>query len=210
MPDDAEIVVIDYGGGNIGSLLAALERHHVTYDVSSDPARLQAARGAIFPGDGAFGATMDALRRRNLDRGILDFIASGRPFLGICVGMQILFEASTEFGATAGLGIFPGTIERFSNAPRVPHMGWNRIEPLRPHPFIAGLGDDAYAYFLHSYRAPVGEATVATTTHGDRFSSIVAQRNVMGTQFHPEKSRATGRLLLDHFLQLSTSKEATP
>jgi glutamine amidotransferase len=116
--------------------------------------------------------------------------------------MQILFEGSTEFGGGAGLGLFPGEISRFEAAPRVPHMGWNRLEPLAAHPFVEGLDDADYAYFLHSYRAPVGPTTVVAATHGDRFSAVVARGNVMGTQFHPEKSQHTGAKLLDNFLRL--------
>lgn len=196
------IAVIDYGGGNIGSLIAALDRLHQTFELTQDPSALANARGAIFPGDGAFAATMQALRDRKLDSAIRDFIASGRPFLGICVGMQILFEGSTEFGESNGLGVLRGTVERFADAPRVPHMGWNQLELLRDHPFAAGLGAEEYAYFLHSYRAPVTEDTVAAVTHGDRFSGIVARGNVMGTQFHPEKSQRTGARLLANFCRI--------
>lgn len=201
------LAVIDYGGGNLGSLVAALDRRGADHAVTADPARIAGADGAIFPGDGAFGATMEALRERRLDDAIRTIVARGRPFLGICVGMQVLFESSTEFDAGAGLGILPGGVARFQDAPRVPHMGWNRLEPTAEHAFVEGIGGDAYAYFLHSYRAPVGPATVAAATHGDRFSAIVAQRNVLGTQFHPEKSQATGARLLDNFLRLVTTKE---
>jgi len=124
--------------------------------------------------------------------------------------MQVLFERSTEFGGAEGLGVLSGAVSRFEQAPRVPHMGWNRLERVGEHPLLNGLGADEYAYFLHSYRAPVGPATVAAATHGERFSAVVAQRNVMGTQFHPEKSRETGALLLDNFLgMLSTMETVT-
>lgn len=196
-------VVIDYGGGNLGSLLAALEREGAEFSVSDDANAVRAADALIFPGDGAFGATMEALRARGLDSAIRASIEDERPFLGICVGMQILFERSLEFGASRGLGILAGQIEPFDRAPRVPHMGWNLLEPIADHPFVAGLGGDAYAYFLHSYRATIGPATAATTEHGERFSSVVAQRNVMGTQFHPEKSQSTGAILLRNFLAIA-------
>jgi glutamine amidotransferase len=146
---------------------------------------------------------MDALRERNLDGAMRDFIDAGRPFLGICVGMQILYAGSDEFGAARGLGVFPARITRFVSAPRVPHMGWNRLEVVRDHPFIHDIGPEPYAYFLHSYRAPVGEETVAAATHGERFSAVVARGNVMGTQFHPEKSQATGAILLQNFLSIA-------
>ena len=198
----SEVVVIDYGGGNLGSLLAALEREGVDYTVSGDAAVVRAARATMFPGDGAFGATMAALQERGLDAAIRGSIEDERPFLGICVGMQILFERSLEFGAVDGLGILPGSVERFKDAPRIPHMGWNRLETASDHPFVAGLTDGEYAYFMHSYRAAVGPATAAITEHGERFSSVVAQRNVMGTQFHPEKSQSTGATLLRNFLAI--------
>ncbi len=197
------LAVIDYGGGNLGSLVAALERRGARFEVTADPARVADADAAIFPGDGAFGATMQALRTRGLDAAIRRLIDRERAFLGICVGMQVLFESSTEFAAGPGLGILPGVVSRFENAPRVPHMGWNQLERVAEHPFLEGVGPDEYAYFLHSYRAPVGPATVAAATHGERFSAIVAQGNVMGTQFHPEKSRETGARLLDNFLRLT-------
>jgi glutamine amidotransferase len=117
--------------------------------------------------------------------------------------MQVLFEQSDEFGASSGLGVLPGRVSRFAEAPRVPHMGWNNLEVCGAHPFVADLDQEPYAYFLHSYRAPVGPDTVAACTHGERFAAIVARGNVMGTQFHPEKSRRTGARLLDNFLKLA-------
>lgn len=195
------LAVIDYGGGNIGSLIAALQRRNAAFTLTDDPAVLAGARAAVLPGDGAFAATMQALRERGLDRAILKFIDNGNAFLGICVGMQVLFEESDEFGTSEGLGVLHGSVSRFTHAPRVPHMGWNRLEIQAAHPFVSGLGGDEYAYFLHSYRVLVGEATVAACTHGERFSAIVARGNVMATQFHPEKSQRTGARLLDNFLR---------
>ncbi len=171
------------------------------------PTILRDSGAAVLPGDGAFGATMDALRARGLDDAILSYLRSGRPFLGICVGMQLLFERSSEFGGSAGFGVFSGDVERFARAPRVPHIGWNLLEPIRAHPFLEGLGRNEYAYFLHSYRARVGPSTVAAATHGERFAAIVAQDNVMGTQFHPEKSRQTGLRLLANFIALARGPE---
>jgi glutamine amidotransferase len=196
-------VVIDYGGGNLGSLVAALQRQNANFVVSGEPSAVRDAAAAILPGDGAFAATFSALRERGLDASIAAFLESGRPFLGICVGMQLLYERSTEFGGASGLGFFEGEISRFDRAPRVPHIGWNHLEPLQPHPFLEGVGDEAYAYFLHSYRAPVSASTIAAVTHGERFSAIVARKNVFGTQFHPEKSRETGRRLLVNFLHIA-------
>jgi glutamine amidotransferase len=197
------IAVVDFGGGNLGSLVSALERRNAEFTVTADPAVVVSAQAAILPGDGAFGATMDALRRGGLDEAVRATIAAGRPFLGICVGMQILYERSEEHGEHAGLGIFAGRISRFANAPRVPHMGWNELSFVGDHPFVRGIPTGSYAYFLHSYRADVDEATLATASHGAEFAAIVARDNVMATQFHPEKSQATGAALLDNFIALS-------
>jgi glutamine amidotransferase len=197
------IAVVDFGGGNLGSLVSALERRNAAFTVTADPAAVVAAQSAILPGDGAFGATMDALRRGGLDEAVRATIAAGRPFLGICVGMQILYEASEEHGEHAGLGVFPGRIARFTNAPRVPHMGWNELTFVRDHPFVRGIPTGSYAYFLHSFRADVDAAALATADHGGAFAAIVARDNVMATQFHPEKSQATGAALLENFIALS-------
>jgi imidazole glycerol-phosphate synthase subunit HisH len=197
------LAVLDYGGGNIGSLVAALERRGVAFDLTADAGRVAAAHAAILPGDGAFGATMDALRERGLDHAVHALVAARKPFLGICVGMQVLFESSDEFGGGEGLGIFAGHVRRFAGAPRVPHMGWNDLTIEREHPFVAGLHGGEFAYFLHSYRVADCDATVASTDYGGRFSAIVARDNVMATQFHPEKSQRTGAVLLDNFLALA-------
>jgi glutamine amidotransferase len=197
------VAVIDYGGGNVGSLLAALERRGVDVELTADPARVIAAGAAILPGDGAFAATMDALVARGLDRAVRSTVAAGRPFLGICVGMQVLFDSSDEYGGAAGFGILPGDVRRFSHAPRVPHMGWNDLHIERTHPFVDGIASGAWAYFLHSYRVTTSDATLASCTYGDRFAAIVARDNVMATQFHPEKSRTAGGRLLDNFLAIA-------
>jgi imidazole glycerol-phosphate synthase subunit HisH len=199
----AGLVVIDYGGGNIGSLVAALERRRVAFTLSSDPRDVDRAGAAILPGDGAFGATMDALRERGLDDAVRAIVAAERPFLGICVGMQVLFDSSDEYGGAAGLSILPGEVRRFTAAPRVPHMGWNDLVIERTHPFVDGVATGAWAYFLHSYRVAETEALVASCEYGERFAAIVARGNVMATQFHPEKSRTAGGRLLDNFLRIA-------
>ena len=198
-----QLVVVDYGGGNIGSLVAALDRRGVRFDFTADPERVAAAGAAILPGDGAFGATMDALRKRGLDGAVQTLVAAKKPFLGICVGMQVLFESSDEFGGDTGLGIFSGHVRRFIDAPRVPHMGWNDLRIEADHPFVAGLRGGEFAYFLHSFRVADSVATVASADYGGRFAAIVARDNVMATQFHPEKSQRTGALLLDNFLAIA-------
>jgi glutamine amidotransferase len=199
----AQIAVIDYGGGNIGSLIAALERRGADFALTADPAVVAAAPAAILPGDGAFGATMEALEERGLDDAIKATIAAKRPFLGICVGMQVLFDSSDEFGGAAGLGVLPGEVRRFAAAPRVPHMGWNDLVMERTHPFTAGVPTGSWAYFLHSYRVADPASLVASCAYGERFAAIVARDNVMATQFHPEKSRTAGARLLDNFLAIA-------
>ncbi len=180
-----------------------MERRGAEYTVSDDPAIVADAGASILPGDGAFGAVMHALEERGLDTAIRLSIARERPFLGICVGMQVLFDGSTEHGEHGGLGIFPGRVVRFEHAPRVPHLGWNELEPVRAHPFVAGIERGEYAYFLHSYRVDIGEFTLAASEHGERFAAIVGRAHVMGTQFHPEKSQHTGAKLLDNFLRIA-------
>jgi glutamine amidotransferase len=197
------IAVIDYGGGNIGSLVAALERRGAPFVLTENPRDVERAGAAILPGDGAFGATVDALRERGFDGAIRETIAAGRPFLGICVGMQVLFDSSDEFGGAAGLGVLPGEVRRFTGAPRVPHMGWNDLVIERRHPFVDGVASGAWAYFLHSYRVADTDTLVASCEYGERFAAVVARDNVMATQFHPEKSRTTGGTLLDNFLRIA-------
>ncbi len=199
----AGIAVVDYGGGNVGSLRAALARAGAPHVFTDDPAVVDLAAAVILPGDGAFGATMDALRVRGLDVAMRNAVADGVPFFGICVGMQVLFDRGREHGEHAGLGILPGTVERFTAAPRVPHMGWNTLDVAGTHPFTAGVTTGDWAYFLHSYRVLASEATVATCAYGEGFSAIVARGNVMGTQFHPEKSQSAGARLLRNFLAMA-------
>jgi glutamine amidotransferase len=199
------IAVIDYGGGNVGSLLAALERRGASFALTQDPRDVERADAAILPGDGAFGATIDALRERGLDGAIGRTIAAGRPFLGICVGMQVLFDSSDEYGGAVGLGILPGDVRRFTHAPRVPHMGWNDLVIERTHPFVEGVASGAWAYFLHSHVVASTDTLVASCDYGERFAAIVARDNVMATQFHPEKSRTAGARLLDNFLTIAAA-----
>ena len=200
---EPRLVVIDYGGGNIGSLVSALDRRGVAFDLTDNPQRIARAHAAILPGDGAFGATVDALRERNLDAAIEQHVSADKPFLGICVGMQALFESSDEYGVQRGLGILRGHVRRFVDAPRVPHIGWNDLQIERAHPFVTGLDGGEFAYFLHSYRVVDSVDVVASAQYGERFAAIVARENVMATQFHPEKSQRTGGILLDNFLRIA-------
>jgi len=194
------VAVLDYGGGNIGSLRSALARRNVDVVLADDVAAIGSAHAMILPGDGAFGATMDALSERGFDRAITEHIAAGKPFLGICVGMQVLFESSDEYGEHAGLGVLRGSVRRFAHAPRVPHMGWNDLTIEAAHPITAGITGGEFAYFLHSYRVVDSDDVIASADYGERFAAVVARDNVMATQFHPEKSARTGGRLLDNFL----------
>lgn len=193
-------VIVDSGGANIGSVRYALARLGVRAELSADPAVLRAADKLILPGVGAAGEGMARLR----ERGLVDCVrALSQPVLGICLGMQLLFEASEEGGGEA-LGLIPGRVGRLQPAPdlRVPHMGWNRILPLRDSPLLRELPPEAHFYFVHGFAAPVNAATLAAAEHGARFAAAVQRDNFYGVQFHPERSGAAGARLLQNFLDL--------
>ncbi len=196
-----DIVVVASGGANIASLRFALERLGAPSELSADPVRIRAASHVILPGVGAAADAMARLERSGLDR-VLPGLT--QPVLGICLGMQLLHEASEEGGARC-LGIIPGVARRFAEAPGrpVPHMGWNTLELRRDCPLLEGLTDADHAYFVHSYALEVGEATVASCRYGAPFSACVAWRNFYGAQFHPERSAGAGARLLENFLRLS-------
>ncbi len=196
-----DVVIIASGGANIASLEFALERLGCRPQLSSDPARIEHATHVILPG---VGAAVDAMAR--LDAlGLTKRIPGLRqPVLGICLGMQLLYEHSEE-GDTRCLGVLPGVARRFVARPGqpVPHMGWNQLRARRPSPLLTGIHDGDYAYFVHSYALPVGQETVATADYGDEFTAIVSHGNFHGTQFHPERSARTGARILTNFLDLS-------
>lgn len=195
-----DVVIVANGGANIASLQFALERLDIASVVSGDPERIRSASHVILPGVGAAGDAMTRLRQSGLD----DVIPSlQQPVLGICLGMQLLFDASDE-GDTGCLGIIPGRAARFEAAAGrpVPHIGWNTLDVAGGSALTAGLGRADYAYFVHSYALPVGEATVATTGYGAPFSACVEWRNFYGAQFHPERSAAVGARVLRNFLGL--------
>lgn len=196
-----DVVMLDSGGTNLGSVQYAFERLGVGAALSRDSERIRRASHVVLPGVGAAAPGMQRLRESGLDRLIPTLT---QPVLGVCLGMQLLFEASAE-GDTTCLGLLKGRLTRFdeSRCGRVPHMGWNRIDVVRDSPLLAGLDRDAYAYFVHSYAAPVTSATVASCDYGGAFAAVVSERNFHGAQFHPERSAAVGARLLSNFLELS-------
>jgi glutamine amidotransferase len=195
-----DVVLVDGGGTNIGSVRYALERLGIRAELSADAARIRAASHVILPGVGAAGPGMARLHAA----GLVDVMRGLRqPVLGVCLGMQLLFEHSEE-GDTACLGLLAGTVRHIpqSSNVRIPHMGWNELRIERGDALVAGIGDGAFAYFVHSYAAPISSDTLASTEHGMRLSAIVRRGNVCGMQFHPERSGAAGARLLANFLAL--------
>jgi glutamine amidotransferase len=197
---ERRVVIVASGGANIASLQFALERLQVASAVTADADQIRAASHVILPGVGAAADAMARLRRSHLDTVIPTL---RQPVLGICLGMQLLYEASLE-GDARCLGIIPGRAQRLSAAPGrpVPHMGWNSLDIRRPCPLLAGIADGDYAYFVHSYALKLSDATVASTRYGAPFSACVQWQNFYGTQFHPERSAAVGARLLGNFLAI--------
>jgi glutamine amidotransferase len=194
------VVIIANGGANIASLQFALQRLDAASSVSADPDEIRASSHVILPGVGAADDAMSRLRQSRLDAVIPTL---RQPVLGICLGMQLLFEGSDE-GDARCLGVIPGRAAHFVPAPErpVPHMGWNTLDIRRPCALLAGLDDGDYAYFVHSYALEVGDSTVASTCYGRPFSACAQWRNFYGAQFHPERSAAVGARLLKNFLAL--------
>lgn len=199
-PSTRDVVIVASGGANIASLRFALERLKTRAQVSADAQRIRAASHVILPGVGAAADAMERLRSARLDTVIP---ALTQPVLGICLGMQLLYEGSEE-GPAACLGVIPGRAARLRAAPDrpVPHMGWNTLDIERSSPLLTGLAAGDHAYYVHSYALPVSEATVASCRYGAAFSACVAWRNFYGAQFHPERSAAAGARLLRNFLDL--------
>lgn len=195
-----DVVLIDAGGANIGSVRYALERLGASARLSSDAAEIAAADRVILPGVGAAAAGMARLR----ELGLVELVRSLRqPLLGVCLGMQLLFESSEE-GDVDCLGLLPGRVRRLPEGEgiRVPHMGWNGLDLRRDDALLAGIHNGANAYFVHSYAAPVTDDSVATCTHGEAFAAVVSRGSRMGAQFHPERSASIGARLLANFLEM--------
>jgi glutamine amidotransferase len=197
------IAVVDYGAGNLRSVAKALERSSLAVEVTSDAASLAHYDAIALPGVGAFADAMTSLRAKGIGDAVVRAIASGKPYLGLCLGLQVLFESSDEHGATPGLGVLRGRVERFPTSAglHVPHIGWNRVRWIGSHPLVARLPREDIYYYVHSYRVVDADpADVAgVTDYGGEFTSAVARGNVFAVQFHPEKSQDAGKCLLDAF-----------
>lgn len=191
------IAVINYEAGNLASVSNALTRLKAGFTVTNQTTDLEAADAVIFPGVGHARPAMEALRKRGLDTWLKD---TDKPILGICLGMQLLFD-STEEGDTEGLGLIPGRLRKFeTGTEKIPHMGWNTFKTEQDHPLLIGLREEHHFYYVHSYYAPVNEYTLASCRYISQFASVVGRDNIVGVQFHPEKSGGAGALLLQNFL----------
>ena len=199
-----DIAIVDYQAGNLRSVQKALEKFGASARISGVADEIQRADAAVFPGQGANDSSMRQLRARDLVEPIKEFVASGKPFLGVCLGLQLLLEGSDE-GVEPGLGVLTGHVRRLPTGTKVPHMGWNQVEFRGEHPVLDGLPSGSYFYFVHSYYAdPEKESVVAgTTTYGIEFCSAVAWDNVVAVQFHPEKSGTNGLKLYESFVRLT-------
>jgi glutamine amidotransferase len=197
------IVIIDYGMGNLRSVQKAIENVGREARISSDPHDVRRASHVILPGVGAFADAMSELRRTGLDQAFTEAVKAGKPCLGVCLGLQLLFDISFEDGEHTGLGLLPGRIVRFASHPglKIPHMGWNTLRVRRPVPLLEGLGPDPSVYFVHSYRAfpDQPEDVAAEADYPDPFPAFVRRENLMACQFHPEKSQRVGLAMYANF-----------
>ena len=197
------IAIVDYGIGNLGSVTKGFRRAGAEVELTGDPAVLRRADALVLPGDGAFGATMAEIEKRGLVPLLHEAVAAGTPLLGICIGMQVLFEESEEHGLHRGLGLLPGRVRRFEGPLPVPHMGWNQLQMRQPeHLLLDGVKEGSHVYFVHSYfcEAP-SDVVIASSDYGREFAAIVGRDNVLGMQFHPEKSQSVGLALVANFVR---------
>jgi glutamine amidotransferase len=198
------IAIIDYKVGNLYNLKNALDFQGLESRICDEPGQLEDATHYILPGVGAFAPAMDCFRRAGMEKGVRAGIASGKPFLGICVGMQLMFDESEEDGLHEGLGLIGGRVVRFSHDLKIPQIGWNQVAIQRDDPLLKGVPDGSYFYFVHSYYAVLREESDALglTDYGEVFPAIVHRGNMWGVQFHPEKSQNPGLRLLKNFAEL--------
>jgi glutamine amidotransferase len=200
-----KITIIDYGVGNFRNVQKAFQAVGADAEISDSVQTVLDSGAVVLPGVGAFGDAVNNLRQRGLDQPVLAAVEVGKPLLGICVGLQLLFDESEEMGHHVGLGILPGKIVRFPRSLTVPHMGWNQIEPEKGHPILHEIDPGDFAYFAHSYFAVPVESgdVIAYTEYGQRYPSIVGRDNVCAIQFHPEKSQQVGLQILKNFVEYS-------
>ncbi len=202
-----KVVIVDFGAGNLHSVSRAVVNAGTRPLVTSNPSYLDDAEAVIVPGVGAAADTMSNLRASGFVEPIRDYIASGRPFLGVCMGQQALFEVSEEGGEHECLGILPGRVVRFSNGLKVPHMGWNQVRIVKQHPIFEGVDDGSYFYFVHSYYPQPADpdVVIGETEYGVAFASVIARDNIVATQFHPEKSGEAGLRMYANFLKIAAT-----
>ncbi len=208
----ARITVADYGMGNLRSVVKALEHVGAAASVSSEPEVIGTAEALVLPGVGAFPEAMREIGRRNLTGAITRRVDDGVPLLGICLGMQLLFESSTEHGGARGLGLLEGAVEPV-RAPglKLPHIGWSPVRAERESALTRGIADGEPFYFVHSFAArPAPDELIGSADHGERFAAIVGRDNVYGTQFHPEKSSGAGLKMLGNFAAIAAAAERVP
>lgn len=203
------IAVLDYGIGNLRSAQKSLERMGADARLTADAGLIADAAGVVLPGVGAFGPCMDALCDTGLDEQARAAAADGRPFLGICIGLQLLYEGSEEAPGVAGLGILPGMVRLLAGNVKRPQMQWNRLEVQTPSPLLEGL-DGAWVYFVHSYAAPMADNVAAVCDYGGPVAGVVGEGNVWATQFHPEKSARPGLRLLENFVDQARTAAMGP
>jgi len=199
------IAIIDYGAGNLRSVRNALTHLGAEVVTAATPDQLAGAEKIVLPGVGAFGAGMNALRQAGFEEPLKAAVAAGVPLIGICLGMQYLFESSDEMGLHRGLGLLPGRVTRFpADGPKVPHIGWNQLHIRQANPLLAGVESGSYAYFVHSYYVEAGDPSdvLATTDYGIEYASVIAHGNVFGIQPHPEKSQSVGLCILKNFVEM--------
>ena len=196
------IAIFDYGAGNLRSVENTLAEIEAPYSLVRDAAGLRTASKIVLPGVGHFGQITRALDDLHVREAFLERIAAGAPFLGICLGLQVLFQDGEEAPEMRGLGVMPGTVRRFPEGTRVPQMGWNELEPRKPSRRLAGVGGKLYVYFAHSYYAPLTEATAAACTYAVSYTALLESGNVFGVQFHPEKSGPLGLRIMKNFVEL--------
>jgi len=197
------VTLIDYGAGNVTSVARALRRLSAEVSCTNRPEEIATATCLVLPGVGHCAALLGSLDAHALRQPLLSSLSRGTPFLGICLGLQALYQCSAEAPELPGLGLFPGRVNRLPENVKLPHMGWNQLHAVRPTRLLDGISSTAYFYFAHSYAAPSGTEAAALCTHGRDFTAVLEIGRVFGVQFHPEKSGAPGAMLLENFLRIA-------